>query len=84
MTSGLVVTLAPDASEWESALVALSAAPPITVGDRNGDRLSVALEAETAEESERWTDWLSQLRGVCGVEVVFVHWDDAEVTHDRA
>ena len=76
MTSGLVVTLTPGAS-----LDALDSV--FTVGERVGDRLAVALEAEDADASERWTEWLRRSSGVLGVEVVFVHWDvEEEVTHD--
>ena len=82
MTSGLVVTLDPDAPEWDSALSALESSAAFTVGEPNGDRLPLALEAEDAAASERWTEWLRQLPGVCGVEIVFVHWDvEEEVTH---
>ena len=78
MTSGLVVTLATGES-----LAALEAAPPLTLGRRSGDRLPVALEADDAAASERWTEWVRDLPGVAGVEVVFVHWDDAgKVIHD--
>jgi nitrate reductase NapAB chaperone NapD len=78
MTSGLVLTLDPLSVECDAALAALCANPVFTAGERIGDRLPVALEAEDAEASERWTEWLRRLPGVCGVEIVFVHWDVAE------
>jgi nitrate reductase NapAB chaperone NapD len=78
MTSGLVVTFDPDAPEWDSALSALESSAVFTVGERIEGRWPVALEAEDAAASERWTEWLRQLPGVCGVEIVFVHWDVAE------
>jgi nitrate reductase NapAB chaperone NapD len=78
MTSGLVVTLDPNAPEWDSALTALEDSAVFTVGERIEGQWPVALEAEDAAASERWTEWLRQLPGVCGVEIVFVHWDVAE------
>ena len=74
MTSGLIVTLDPGGSP-----AVIEAVPAFTVGERTEDRVPVALEAEDAEASERWTEWLRRLPGVVGVEVVFVHWD--EVIH---
>jgi nitrate reductase NapAB chaperone NapD len=64
--------------EPDAGVPLLESAAMFTVGERIGDCLSVALEAEDAEESERCTEWLRRLPGVCGVEVVFVHWDVAE------
>ena len=85
MTSGLVLTLE-DSPACEAALAALNANPVFTAGERIGDRLPVALEAADAGASEQWTEWLRTLPGVEGVEVVFVHWDEAEpeVIHDGA
>lgn len=81
MVSGLVVMLGPDEPEQGQALTAIHSAPGFTVGDQNGRLLSVALETRDANESEHWHDWIAALPGVEGVEVVFVHWDDAEVIH---
>ena len=78
MTSGLVVTLDPDPVARDSALAALGRNPAFTVGEATDHRLPVALEAEDAEASERWTEWVRGLPGVVGVEVVFVHWDEQE------
>lgn len=84
MTSGLVVTLDPDAEACDQILDFLAAAPVFTVGERTENWLSVAMETEVSEASEWWTDWLNQLPGVSGVEVVFVYWDQpaSEVIHD--
>lgn len=79
MTSGLVVTLVPNSPEAASAVASIRAAPALTVGDRAGSSLTVALEAADAGESERWHDWLRRLPGVVDTEVVFVHWDESEV-----
>ncbi len=86
MTSGLIVMLDPDSPAGDSALAALRAADPFTVGDQRGRLLSAVLETRDAVESERWHDWLRQVPGVEDVEVVFVHWEDAdaEVPHADA
>ncbi len=78
MTSGLVVALEPGSPDAEPTVAAIRSQPAFTAGDRNGFQLPVALEAESAEASERWCDWLRGLPGVAGVEVVFVHWDEVE------
>lgn len=81
MVCGLVVMLDPDSPEGHSALAAIRSAPSLEVGEQNGRWLSVALETSDAEECERLHDWMNRIPGVEGVEVVFVHWDDAEGTH---
>lgn len=80
MTSGLVVSLEPAGGGGVPA--AVGAEPAFSVGEVTASWLSVALEADDAAGSERWTDWLRRVPGVAGVEVVFVHWDgtDPEVT----
>jgi hypothetical protein len=75
MTSGLVVLIDPDFRP-QAVVEVIRAAPGLTVGDRIGAGLSVALEAADGAESERRLDRLRGLPGVAGVEVVFVHWDD--------
>jgi len=76
VTSGLVVTF--DPCESDAAVAAIAAVPDFTIGDPNGSRLPLALEALDAAESERWCEWLRALPGVTGVEVIFVHWDEVE------
>ena len=75
MTSGLVVMLEEDSPESISALAEIHSAPALTLGEQTGRWLSVALETDDADESERWHEWLRRLPGVEDVEVVFVHWD---------
>lgn len=79
MTSGLVVRLNSDSPE--AALAAIHTAPSLTVGEQYGDWLTVVVETPDAVESERLFVWLQDLPGVESVEVVFVHWDEVEVTH---
>lgn len=80
VTSGIVVQLDPGAPACFSTREAIRATPAFTVGVEREAGLSVALEACDAAESERWLDWLRRLPGVARAEVVFVHWEDAEVT----
>jgi hypothetical protein len=78
MTSGLVMILDPGSPARESTLAAIRDVPAFTVGEEIDSSWSVALEAGDGAESERWCEWLRQLPGVAGVEVVFVHWDDSK------
>ena len=36
------------------------------------------LEATDPKATHDWPDWAAALPGLDGIEVVFVHWDDAE------
>ena len=79
MTSGLVVTLDPGSPDAERSIAAIRATPAFTLdSERGGWQVPVALEAESVMECERWCEWLRGLPGVVGIEVVFVHWDEAE------
>lgn len=79
MTGGLVVSLEPGSPDAVQSIAAIHASPVFTMeAERGGWQVPVALEARTAEECEHWCDWLRRLPGVFGVEVVFVHWDEAE------
>jgi nitrate reductase NapAB chaperone NapD len=78
MTSGLIVQFDPNSPRIEFTLKRIRSATAIAEGDHRESAMAVALEAHDAAESERWLDWLRDLPGVTGVEVVFVHWDTAE------
>lgn len=80
MTSGIVVQFDPGSPQWAVTRQALCAIPSFTLGREREARLPLALEARDALESEHWLGWLCGMPGVAGAEVVFVHWDDAEVT----
>jgi hypothetical protein len=83
-TSGLVLTLCDDAVAAETAERALANAGPFTLGNGLGSRRAATLEVTTPKAAHAWHDWATALPGVEGVEVVFVHWEDAEVldAHD--
>lgn len=81
-TSGLVVTFADDPALARGAQLELTAAGPFTLGDGSGSRQAATLEAADPRTAHDWHDWAAALPGVEGIEVVFVHWDDAEeVSH---
>lgn len=84
-TSGLVVTFAKDAVVARDAQHMLAAAGPFTLGDGCGPCWAVTLEVSDPQAAQRWHDWVEALPGVEAVEVVFVHWDEAEseVNHDH-
>lgn len=83
MTSGLLLSLAGDASAVEKALAELRACPVLTLGDRQGPWVTAALQTSGPEESERWHHWMEAIPGVGGVEVVFVSWDEEGDIHDE-
>lgn len=76
-TSGLVLTLADDPQLAAAALRELAAGPFI-LGEASGRCRAVVLEAADPGAAHDWHDWAAARPGVTGVEVVFVHWDDAE------
>lgn len=82
-TSGLVITFADDPSLARGAQLELAAAGPFTLGDASGPCRAVTLEATDPRAARDWHEWAEGLPGVVGVEVVFVHWEEAaeEVTH---
>jgi hypothetical protein len=77
-TSGLVITFADDPPLARGAQLELAAAGPFTLGEANGPCRAVTLEAADPRAARDWHEWAEALPGVIGVEVVFVHWDEAE------
>lgn len=62
-----------------SARATLAAHPAFTLGERLGDWLTLALEAENASEGRDLHAWLATVPGVEWVEVVAVHFEGMEV-----
>lgn len=74
--SSFVATLdSPD--QDHPAEQALLAVPVFTLGDRQGARLPVVLEAPDGATARYWHEWVEQLPGVVHVEVAFVSFDDS-------
>lgn len=76
-TSGLVVTLREETPLAEAALNELQSGP-FLLGAGGGWRWPVVLEAPDQEAAEGWHRWAADLAGVASVEVVFVHWEEAD------
>ena len=70
--SGLVVTLAEDATATAQALAAVASDDRFTLGQRTGNRLPLVLEADDDGEAEDLFRWLSDLPGVRRADVVYV------------
>ncbi|MFG0331314.1 MAG: hypothetical protein ACF8PN_15615 [Phycisphaerales bacterium] len=50
----------------------------VTIGDRVGPRVAVVLETVSAEEARAAWEQVNSQPGVARVDVVYVHFDDAE------
>jgi nitrate reductase NapAB chaperone NapD len=80
--SGLVLTLAEDATRRQAALAALEQHPAIRVGQPAGHRLPIVVETADSQEDVQIWDWLHTLPGVVLVDVVMVHFDQPEAPPD--
>jgi nitrate reductase NapAB chaperone NapD len=76
--SSFVVTLPSAEESAEAVLRALAAIPVFTLGERQGSRLPVVVEASDGSTSRYWHEWVEQLPGVVQVEVAFVSFDESE------
>ncbi|RLS58902.1 MAG: hypothetical protein DWH91_01505 [Planctomycetota bacterium] len=76
--SSFVVTLPCQEEPAEAVLRALAAIPVFTLGERQGSRLPVVVEAPDGSTSRYWHEWVEQLPGVIQVEVAFVSFDESE------
>lgn len=76
--SSFVVTLPLAEEPAEAVLRALAAIPTFTLGERQGSRLPVVVQAPDGSTSRYWHEWVEQLPGVIQVEVAFVSFDESE------
>jgi hypothetical protein len=77
-TSGLVLTLSVDPTMASVARGKLASAGPFQLGDAVGPCLAVVMETSAPPAAHEWHDWAAALPGVEAVEVVFVHWEEAD------
>ena len=75
--SSFVVTLPTKVESAKAVLRALAAIPVFTLGERQGSRLPVVIEAPDGSTSRYWHEWVEQLPGVIQVEVAFVSFDES-------
>lgn len=75
--SSFVVTLPAAKESAEAVQRALAAIPVFTLGERQGSRLPVVVEAPDGSTSRYWHEWVEQLPGVIQVEVAFVSFDES-------
>jgi nitrate reductase NapAB chaperone NapD len=76
--SSFVVTLAADDPQDHPVQRALESLPAFTLGERQGARLPVVLEAPDGATARYWHEWVEQLPGVVQVDVAFVSFDESE------
>lgn len=81
ITSGLILTLSPDAALAEQAMTALRARPEFTPGELGDRWLPVALEARDEAARRDLHDWLEHLPGIELVEVVQVNFEEVTYEH---
>lgn len=70
--AGLVITLMEDAADALRAIAAMEGRRELTVGERSGRWVAVALEADDDAGCREVHDWLGALPGVAFVDVVSV------------
>lgn len=73
--SGLLILLAADADHATEASAALASDPRLTLGQRQGRRLTAALETESEAASEEAFESLRRLRGVEDIQIASVAFD---------
>jgi len=77
--SSFVVALSDDLRKSERVLAALRSIPCLHLGEMQASsRLPVVLEAEDAQESRYWYDWIERLPGVLKVDMAFASFDAVE------
>lgn len=65
----------------DSVCQALESLPVFTLGERQGARLPVVVEAPDGATARYWHEWVEQLPGVVQVDVAFVSFDESEQDH---
>ena len=75
-TSGLLITLAPEASHADEAVSALASRTDLTLGERRDRWLPAALEADDDAGCRAAHDAIAALPGVAFVDVVSVDFGD--------
>ena len=76
--SSFVITLSPVAGPDHPVAEALKSMSVFTLGQQEGARLPVVLEAPDGSTARYWHEWVEQLPGVVQVEVAFVSFDESE------
>lgn len=76
--SSFVVTLPADEARTAALCEGIAAVPVFTLGERQGRRLPVVLEAADGSTARNWHQWVENLPGIVQVEVAFVSFEDVE------
>ena len=76
--SGLAITLSVDEARALSAQQAMADEQRVEIGPRNGRRLAATIETASQDEDRRLREWMTALDGVEHIDIVFIHFDDAD------
>ncbi|MBL8827840.1 MAG: hypothetical protein JNM18_12760 [Planctomycetaceae bacterium] len=79
--SSFVVTLTNEDAA-HAVIAALESITALTLGERQGLRLPVVVEAPDGTTSRYWHEWVEGLPGVVQVEVAFVSFDESASGYD--
>lgn len=80
--SGLVLSFSPDSSLPRETLDALRNHPSIVIGDACENRIPIVVESADSEDATTIWEWLHSLPGIAFVDLVYLHFEDNEVTRD--
>ena len=80
MVGGLCVHLTEDVNQSQRAIALMRQRESITLGKPHGQRLPAVVESADRADAEANLEWLRHLPGVLHVDVVFVHFDEADDT----
>lgn len=81
---GLVLEFDPMHQISDAVLSQLSSMVPCTLGDVIENRLPLVLEADNAEDAQRWHDELARLEGVQQVHIAYVAFEDEAFEEQEA
>jgi len=84
MISSVIAKLNPEDPAKQQALDQIASHPALEVGELvDGRSLPITIESQGNDETEEITRWLMALESVEFVDVVYVHFEDDDLTNRR-